>query len=73
MSERFYREPQIATTVAETIRRLGPTAGISLQPYDDHHTGELWTVSVNHSGLGIGETLEMALADLLTNPLNKGN
>jgi hypothetical protein len=64
------RAPQ---TVAETIRRLGTTASISVQPYEDHLTGELWNVSVDHSRMGQGETLEMALADLLTNPLNRRN
>ena len=62
--------PEIATTVAETIRRLGSTASIMLQPFGDHYTGELWTVSVNQSRMGQGETLELALVDLATNPLN---
>lgn len=64
--------PQVATTVAETIRRLGRTASIMLQPFDGHYTGELWTVSVDQSRMGQGETLELALVDLLTNPFNKG-
>jgi hypothetical protein len=61
-----------ANSVAETIRRLGPIASVMLQPYPDHQTGELWTVSVNHQHMGMGETLELALVDLATNPLNKG-
>lgn len=51
-------------TVADTMRRLGKQVAIGLQPYDDNFTGELWTVNVDCQHIGIGDTLEMALADL---------
>jgi hypothetical protein len=65
--------PPSYPTLAETIRRLGPVAQISLQPYEDHLTGELWSISVDHNHMGQGETLEMAFADLATTIASKGN
>lgn len=51
-------------SVADTIRRLGKNVAISLQPFDDNLTGELWSVNVDCKHIGIGDTLEIALADL---------
>lgn len=64
--------PSPYPTLAETIRRLGPVASISVQPFHDHLTGELWTVTVNHSNMGQGDTLEMAFADLANRLITEG-
>ena len=60
-------------SVADTIRKLGTTVSLSFQPYEDHLTGELWSLTVNNTHMGMGETLEMALADLADQIANKGN
>jgi len=51
-------------SVAETFRKLGKQVSIGFQPYDDNLTGELWSVNVDCKHIGIGDTLEIALADL---------
>lgn len=64
----FRGKVAVSASVAETFRRLGKNVAISLQPFDDNFTGELWSVNVDCKHIGIGDTLEMALADLVSRP-----
>ena len=50
--------------LSDIMRSLGKTVCVTLQPYSDNSTGELWTIRCGHDPRKIwqGETLDEVLA-----------